>query len=119
MIGTETYMAAVGLQYPHKPDYQLLMLLNEMKQKNKESCHYNDRDKKNNIDNHNEGGVSVVNNLENLFELHNMISANYVIFALDFVRDMRRVLHRRQAAVVTPVGYSHNSQPTQFTLQVG
>jgi len=112
-------MAAVGLQYPHKPDHQLLMLLNEIKQRNKESCHNSDRDKKNNIDSCNGSGVSVVNNLENVFELHNMISANYVIFALDFIRDMRRALHRRQAAVVTPVGYSHNSQPTQFILQVG
>lgn len=119
MIGTETYMAAVGLQYSHKPDHQLLMLLNEMKQRNKESCHYNDRDKKNNINSCIGNEVSVVSNLENVYELHNMISANYVIFALDFVRDMRRALHRRQAAVVTPVGYSHNSQPTQFTLQVG
>lgn len=109
MLGTNTYMAAVGLQHHDGPEHQQVMLLKEMKQRCGESCNIDSQERKNDVD----------NDLENEYELYDVISANYVTFALDFIRDMRRALHRQRTATMTPVGNSHNSQPTQYVLRVG
>lgn len=109
MVGTNTYMAAVGLQHQHEPEHQLLLLLKEIKQRNNETCHYNNKDEKDDID----------NDLANGYELYDILSAYYVKFALDFIRDMRRVLYHQRPSAMTTVGNSYNSQPTQFTLRVG
>lgn len=106
MVGTNTYMAAVGLQHQHESEHQLLMLLKEIKQRNNETCHYNNKDEKDDRD----------NNLVNGYELYDVLSAYHVIFALDFICDMRRILYQQQSSIITPVGNSFNSQ---FTLRVG
>jgi len=109
-------MIAVGLQHQHGPEREMLMQLREMKRRHKESC--NGQNKKSNIDSYNSRS-NIDNELSNGYELYDVISANYIIFALDFIRDMRRTLHLQQTAVATTVANSHISQPTKFTLRVG
>lgn len=116
MVGTNTYMAAVGLQHQHGPERQLVMLLREIKRRNKESYSYNKLDKKSDIDSY---SSSKDNDLADGYELYDVISANYVIFALDFIRDMRQILYRRQTATLTSLENVHISQPSHFTLRVG
>lgn len=116
MVGTNTYMAAVGLQHQHGPERQLVMLLREMKRRNKESNSCNKLDKKSNIDSHN--SIRDYDPVDG-YEIYDVISANYVIFALDFIRDMRRILYRQQTASLTSVENVHVSQPSQFFLRVG
>lgn len=111
-MGTDTYMVAVGLQQQHEPEYLLCMLREKMRQRN------NDHDGKNNVNSFNKNG-DIDNNITNGYELYDVISANYIIFALDFIRDMRRVLHRQWTLSMTPVGNLQNSQPTHLTLRVG
>lgn len=103
-------MAAVGLQHRHEPERQLLILLNDMKRRIKESCYKNNQDNKNDID-------SDINDLENGYEIYDIIAANYVIFALDFILKMRRALHHRQTSMINSVG--QNSHLNQFTLRIG
>lgn len=116
MIGTNTYMVAVGLQHQHGPERQLVMLLREMKRRNKGTCNNNEQDKKSDIESRT---GSRDNDPLDGYELYDVISANYVIFALDFVQDMRRILHRKQTTELIPVGNIHISEPSQFTLRVG
>jgi len=116
MVGTNTYMAAVGLQHQHGPEHQLVMLLREMKQRNKEFYSYNKLNKRSDIDSY---SSSKDNDPVDGYELYDVISANYVIFALDFIRDMRQILYRQQTAALTSVGSVHISQPSHFTLRVG
>jgi hypothetical protein len=97
-------MAAVGLQHQHESEHQLLMLLKEIKQRNNETSQYNNKDEKDDID----------NNLANGYELYDVLSAHHVIFALDFICNMRRILYRQQSSVMTP-----NSCNSQFALRVG
>lgn len=103
-------MAAVGLQHRHESERELLVLLNDLKRRYKESFHNNNRDNKMDIDNYN------TNDLENRCDLYDIISANYVVFALDFILNIRRALHRRQSTMITSIGNSH---PTDFTLRIG
>lgn len=118
MLGTNTYMAAVGLQHHDGPIRRQVMLLNETEQKCDESCNLNDQGRKYDFENHSDKeNVNV--NLKDEIELYNVISANNVIFALDFIREIRRILHCRQTTTLTSVGSSHNSQSTQFVLRVG
>lgn len=116
MVGTNTYMVAVGLQHQHGPERQLVMLLREMKRRNKGTFNNNEQDKNSDIDSRT---GSRNNDPVDGYELYDVISANYVIFALDFVQDMRRILHHKQTTELTPVGNVHISEPSQFTLRVG
>lgn len=118
MLGTNTYMAAVGLQHHDGPKRRQVMLLKDMKERCEESCNFDGQETKNFVENYHVG-EDVDNDLENEYELYNIISANYITFALDFIREMRRALHRQQTATVTPVGSSNISHPTQFVLRVG
>lgn len=118
MLGTNTYMAAVGLQHHDGPKRRQVMLLKDMKERCDKSCNFDGQETKNYVENYHVG-EDVDNDLENEYELYNIISANYIIFALDFIREMRRALHHQQTEMVTPVGSSNNSQPTQFVLRVG
>jgi len=110
-------MAAVGLQHHDGPKRRQVMLLKDMKERCDESCNFDRQETKNYVENYSVG-EDVENNLENEYELYNIISANYITFALDFIREMRRALHRQQTEMVTPVS-SNNSQATQFVLRVG
>lgn len=103
-------MAAVGLQHHHEPEQQLLILLNDIKRRNKESCCNSNQDNKIDID-------SNINDLKNGYESYDVVSANYVIFALDLILKMRRALHRRQSSMINSIG--QNSHPNQFTLRIG
>lgn len=118
MLGTNTYMAAVGLQHHDGPKRRQVMLLKDMKERCDESCNFDGQETKNYVENYHVGD-DIDNDLENEYELYNIISANYITFALDFIREMRRALHRQQTETVTPVGSSNNSQPSQFVLRVG
>lgn len=117
MVGTNTYMVAVGLQHQFSSDSQLIMLLKDMKRRNDEFYHHNKQDKKYDMDSYISNG-SVENDIANRYELQDIVSANYIVFALDFIRDMRRVLHRWQTTTAL-VENSHNSQPMEFALRVG
>lgn len=115
MLGHNTYMAAVGLQHHDGPKRRQVMLLKDMKKRCDESCNFDKQETKNFIENyHVEENVD--NDLENEYELYNIISANYITFALDFIQEMRRVLHRQQTTMLTPVGSSNTSK---FILRVG
>lgn len=113
MVGTNTYMAAIGLQHQHETEHQLLMILKEIKQRNNEACQFNNKDEKYDND------FDVDQDLASGYELNDILSAYYVVYALDFVRDMRRVLHRQRSSIMPSLGNSYNSQSTQFTLRVG
>lgn len=102
-------MVAVGLQ---RPEHLLLMQKEEIKQRINGSCHKIDKDRKKNVD------CTVNNDSRDEFALYDVTSANYVMFALDFVREMRRALHRWQTTLVTSVGNLH-LRPPRFTLRVG
>lgn len=105
-------MVAVGLQ---KPEHLLLMQQDEIKQRINGSCYKIDKDRKKNVD------CTTNNDSKDVayeFALYDVTSANYVIFALDFVREMRRALHRWQTTPVTSVGNLH-LRPARFTLRVG
>lgn len=108
-------MVAVGLQHQHRPERELVMLLKEIKKRNQESYSHNEPVKKNGISNQN------VDNNDSLDGCtpYDFISASYVNFALDFICDMRRALHRQQIKVLTPVENMHIVQPSRFTLRVG
>ncbi|VVC26042.1 Hypothetical protein CINCED_3A010240 [Cinara cedri] len=100
MVGTNTYMAVVGLQ---RPEHLLLMQKEEVRQRIKRvNC---------SMDNN-------TSDRDNEFGLCDVTSANYVIFALDFVREMRRALHQLQTAPIKS-DYHLHLRPTQFTLRVG
>lgn len=106
-------MFVVGLQY-HESRL-LVTQREEIRRRNNETCHYNGREKGYDVESYsNSRDIDVTQ--ANGFELYDVVSANHVISALDFVRDMRRTLHQH---LLMPVGSMHNSQSTQFTLQVG
>lgn len=111
MVGTDTYMVAVGLQQDHEPERLLCMLREKMRQRNIE------QDGTTNINSINRN-EDMGNDITNGYELYNIISANYIVFALDFIRDMRHILNR-QCAVSTPIRNFPNLNPTQLTLRVG
>ncbi|XP_025196837.1 uncharacterized protein LOC112595752 [Melanaphis sacchari] len=106
MLGTNTYMAAVGLQHHDGTKRRQVMLLNDTKQKRDESCNFDHQERKNDVEN-----ASVSS--EDKIELYNVISANNVTFALDFIQEMHHILHRRQTTTPTINGNS------QFVLRVG
>jgi len=111
-------MAAVGLQHLDGPKRRQVMLLKDMKQRCDESCIFDNQERKND-DETNNIREDFDDDLENEYELFDVISANYVTFALDFIREMRRTLHRQQTSTLTPVGNSHNLKSSQFVLRVG
>lgn len=117
MVGTNTYMAVVGLQHQLNSENQLIMLLKDMKRRNDEFYHHNKHGKKYDVDSYICNG-SLENDIANRYELNDIVSANYIVFALDFIRDMRRVLHRWKTSTAL-VENSHNSQPMKFALRVG
>lgn len=118
MVGTNTYMAAVGLQHQNRTERQMMIELKDMEQRyNKSYQHNNENGEKNTSSNN--GRADIINNIQNGYQLCDVMAAHYVTFALDFVRDMRRVLHHQRNATLTPVGNSYNSHATQFTLRVG
>lgn len=112
MVGTDTYMVAVGLQQEHEPEHLLYILREKMRQRNI------NKDGTTNINNFN-SNEDMDNDITNGYELYDVISANYVIFALDFIQDMRRVMNRQWAVSMTSVGNLHNLNSTQLNLRVG
>lgn len=118
MVGTNTYMAAVGLQHQHRTERQMMIELKDMEHRYNESYLYNKENGENNVGSNN-GRADIINNIQNGYQLCDAMAAHYVTFALDFVRDMRRLLHRQRTVTLNPVEKLYNSHTTQFTLRVG